>query len=213
MGMRYNKSMFIYRLTNTITGLSYVGQTRCAVHKRAINHKAQANSPKAKSQTPMYRAIRKHGWDAFTVETLETLEPGSSQEDLNAAETLWIARAGTLSPAGYNLTSGGGAGHVFSDASKARMSASSRRDQLSGETRRRMSEGSTGKRHTQATRAKMASQRTGEQNGNGKLTWDDVREIRRLAAETNRTPWSIAQEFAITKVTVGHIVRRKTWIE
>lgn len=45
-----------------------------------------------------------------------------------------------------------------------------------------------------------------------KLTWDDVAEIRRLAALENRPTWAqIAEQFNTTVSNVSHIVRRKRW--
>ena len=51
------------------------------------------------------RALRKHGWANVSVRWIGTFPV----EALNAAEQHWIAELGTLSPAGYNLTSGGDA--------------------------------------------------------------------------------------------------------
>ena len=50
----------------------------------------------------------------------------------------------------------------------------------------------------------------GEKNGSAKITGQDVIEIRqRCAAGESRK--AIAKEFAITDISVGNIVRRKTW--
>ena len=50
----------------------------------------------------------------------------------------------------------------------------------------------------------------GEDNKVSKLRDDDVREIRRLAAEGN-TSQSIADRFGVTRGCIGFIVQRKTW--
>lgn len=46
-----------------------------------------------------------------------------------------------------------------------------------------------------------------------KLTWAKVREIRMARKELNITMPTLAKEFGVTRQTIGHIVRRKTWIE
>lgn len=53
--------------------------------------------------------------------------------------------------------------------------------------------------------------RRGESHGNAKLSDDDVREIRRLAAESNLTHAEIGAKFGITNKNVGYIVRRQAW--
>jgi hypothetical protein len=46
---------------------------------------------------------------------------------------------------------------------------------------------------------------------NAKLSEDNVREIRRLAAETDLTQKAIGEKFGITQGTVWNIINRKTW--
>ncbi len=50
----------------------------------------------------------------------------------------------------------------------------------------------------------------GESHGNAKITEDDVREIRRLAAD-GITQREIAKRFNLTHPNVGYIVRRTAW--
>ncbi len=47
----------------------------------------------------------------------------------------------------------------------------------------------------------------------GKLTWEVVREIRAEFATGNYTKAALALRYGVTDVTVGHIVRGKTWKE
>ena len=87
----------IYRLTNLVTGKTYIGKT---VHfkRRMYEHKHY------KSQTYLHNSIRKHGWDKFKKEILIDDVP---EEDLSNLEISYIEVENTMVPHGYNLTVGG----------------------------------------------------------------------------------------------------------
>jgi len=93
--------MTLYKLTNTVTGMSYIGATTRAVNLRMGDHRAQA---KRGLPHPLADAIRTYGWSAFAVVILGTF---SSLADLHAAERAGIAAANTMVPHGYNRASGG----------------------------------------------------------------------------------------------------------
>lgn len=101
----------IYCLKNCVTGKQYVGQSR-NIKLRLAQHS------KGKEVFAVGRAIAKHGWAAFSVEVLEECEP----ESLNQRETHWIETLRTMSPAGYNLRTGGGQAAKFSDDVRAHIS-------------------------------------------------------------------------------------------
>ncbi|MAJ58657.1 MAG: hypothetical protein CL936_00930 [Deltaproteobacteria bacterium] len=87
----------VYRLTNLVTGKTYIGKT---VHfkRRMYEHKHY------KSNTYLSRSINKHGWDKFKKEILIDDVP---EEDLSNLEISYIKVENTLAPNGYNLTLGG----------------------------------------------------------------------------------------------------------
>lgn len=92
----------IYKLT--CAGRSYVGQTRDTKMKRgrlyAYGVMGRWNDHvSCVSGTPLGLAIQEHGPDAFTVETLEA---GVAEENLDEREAHWIAELNTLVPHGYN---------------------------------------------------------------------------------------------------------------
>lgn len=102
----------IYCLTNTINGKRYVGQSvdiigRWKQHAKALD------------KIGLGGAVAKHGWAAFTAEVLERCEP----ELMNERECYWIAKLGTTSPSGYNLTTGGSLRKAFTDDARAFISA------------------------------------------------------------------------------------------
>lgn len=91
----------VYVVTNTVNGKQYVGQTTQALAKRWAGHTSRSN----KQCRALWNAIQKYGAGAFT---LATVDSGTDKDDLDAKETEWVSRLGTVSPAGYNLTTGGG---------------------------------------------------------------------------------------------------------
>ena len=95
----------IYRLTNTVTGKSYIGQT-IDYKQRMSHHQSDAkNSYKNRRRSYIMNSISKHGWDNFTKDILIKDVPA---EDLNNLEISYIATENTMTPHGYNLTLGGG---------------------------------------------------------------------------------------------------------
>ena len=104
----------IYKITCTISGKIYVGQTRQKLGTRISQHKCDSKKAKAGIDA----AIRKYGWGNFTVEIVETC----TLEKLNEREKYWIAELDCRAPHGYNLTDGGDTSTSMSEESRARMS-------------------------------------------------------------------------------------------
>lgn len=72
----------VYRVTCSATGDTYIGQTRSTVARRWGCHVSSARSYPWKV-TPLLEAIRAHGFEAFTVETLAA---ASTRAGLDALE-------------------------------------------------------------------------------------------------------------------------------
>ncbi len=104
-----NKQIFgcIYRLTNLITLLCYIGQTD-DFKRRMRQHKNSSDI----HNSYVDRSIRKHGWHNFKVEIIIDDVP---EEDLDNLEISYIDVEDTMRPNGYNLTKGGGGirGYIF----------------------------------------------------------------------------------------------------
>ena len=95
----------IYKITNTINGKSYIGQTCQKVEDRWNEHKRGKTS----KNSPLKRAIEKYGWDNFTKEVIETIE---TLEEALDREIYWIDYYKTCvlvhgKDCGYNLSRGG----------------------------------------------------------------------------------------------------------
>lgn len=54
---------------------------------------------------------------------------------------------------------------------------------------------------------------TGERSGSARLTWEKVREIRKLAAAGTHTRTQLAEMFDVTIPTIRAVVINKSWIE
>ena len=90
----------IYKITNTGTGMSYVGQS-VNIADRWKNH-IKAGLGIDTPNNKLYKAMQEYGVENFTFEILELC----SREQLNDKEKYWIAFYETDS-FGYNLTKGG----------------------------------------------------------------------------------------------------------
>ena len=92
---------FIYKITNTINGKSYIGQTIQNVKERFYQHCATKCS-KAVSNMAIHIAIKKYGKSNFTVEVIEEIDSAN----LNDRERYWIKYYNSYNN-GYNSTKGG----------------------------------------------------------------------------------------------------------
>lgn len=172
--------MFIYCAVNDINGKLYVGKTGQPVARRMAAHRTEAFGNTWRSNSIFHRAIRKYGFDAFSVIVLGTAE---TQQELSELEKHFIRVLKTRSPRGYNLTEGGEGlvGYKPTPETIARMSAAQRGKRLSPETiarrsaairgqkrsvetRARMSLASRGRKHTPEACAKMAAAKRGKKH-------------------------------------------------
>jgi group I intron endonuclease len=95
--------MIIYKIINTSTKDFYIGKTTKTLKERFYQHKYNAYNKK--SQTHIHRAIRKYGYENFTIEKIDEAE---NLIELNQKEILYIKN---FSPT-YNMTKGGDGGDV-----------------------------------------------------------------------------------------------------
>lgn len=122
----------IYCHTNRVSGKRYVGQTVDTMEGRWREHLSAA---KANRGSPaLGAAIRKYGADVFDHRVLEIV---STQDEVDLAETRWIAQLSSRSPDGYNIASGGGGPGYHHEDTKRRISAaaSERLKQMAPEER------------------------------------------------------------------------------
>lgn len=106
------KLYIIYKFTSP-SGKGYIGQT-CNLKQRITQHKKKCSHCSAFSNS-----IEKYGFDNFT---LDILDENLTIEEANNKEQDYIKEYNTLSPNGYNLTTGG-LNHTFSDETKEKIRA------------------------------------------------------------------------------------------
>ena len=88
----------IYKITNTVNGKCYVGQSRDIEARWAKHLSAYKSSP----EWELYRAFKKYGIAAFSFEVVEEC----TIEELNEREIYWITQYDSFNN-GYNMTLGG----------------------------------------------------------------------------------------------------------
>lgn len=111
----YKEPMLIYKLTNTVNGKIYIGQTTLPFNSRWSGHTAPSSK-----RTLIDRAIKKYGKEKFLVE----VELWNTLEELNVREVELIKQLDSCNrKIGYNLALGG-KNTLFSDESKLKMSIS-----------------------------------------------------------------------------------------
>lgn len=93
--------MIIYKATNKINGMIYIGQTLQPLHRRWRDHCRGDKQPEGY----LHRAIAKYGAENFTIEHIDT---AATLTELNIKEEAYIKAFNCLSPHGYNLLPGGG---------------------------------------------------------------------------------------------------------
>lgn len=91
----------IYKYTNLINGMVYIGQTKQTLEQRDYKHQTQLND-----NTYFHRALRKYGRENFSLELIEDNIP---YEALNEKEKYYINYFDSFYTTGngYNLTQGG----------------------------------------------------------------------------------------------------------
>ncbi len=93
--------MIIYKITNTITNLSYIGYTKQNLNIRWQQHYRQAL--KESKNRKFYNAIRKYGIDVWETEIIDTAIDGIEAKN---KETSYIKQYNSYY-VGYNSTLGG----------------------------------------------------------------------------------------------------------
>ena len=87
-------------VTNSINGMSYIGQTTESLRSRENRHYKRMKN----SNLKFYNALKKYGKNVFIWRILKRC---STKDELNKQEKLTIFHYKTKHPNGYNLTDGG----------------------------------------------------------------------------------------------------------
>jgi DNA-directed RNA polymerase specialized sigma subunit len=90
--------MFIYKITDTESGKSYIGKTVRTVEERFEEHKKNHYLFKSIYKKDQYRLA------------IEVVDQASTEEELNLLEKRYIKEFNTIAPKGFNLCEGGNGG-------------------------------------------------------------------------------------------------------
>ena len=99
------KKYYIYKATNILNGMSYIGQSVHPEERFQQHHTDRRNK-----NSIFHRAIDKYGSDSFKWEILVKVD---GKESANKAEKHFIERENTYKPNGYNMTKGGDGGSMW----------------------------------------------------------------------------------------------------
>lgn len=150
--------MIVYLVENRLNGKRYAGKTVKTFAQRWGQHLYHAKRNSYPSNH-FYRALRKHGADAFHL----LLEIHCNESGILDDVERWVIAALSLKDEGYNRTDGGEgtSGLIHTPLARARMSAAQVGNKKclgrkhSSETIAKMSAIKTGKKHSLAARSKM----------------------------------------------------------
>ena len=145
----------IYKITNTLNGKAYIGQTIHDAEKTRIRQHFSGHGNKY-----IKEAIEEYGIDVFT---FEILHDGIIPELLKSFEKEAIAKFNCVHPNGYNENRGGSG--VCSHSEEARRKISKNNPAKRPEVRRKKSEAQKGrKKHSDQSRRKISEAKKGENN-------------------------------------------------
>ena len=196
----------------------YVGQTFRGFEERKKQHKRSMN----KEDYPVYRAMRKYGWDNLKWEIVDTAK---SIEELYEKERYWISKyrsyVGFFNSQGYNANLGGGRNAVFGPLNDKEL------EEFGNDYRAGMSKDDLQKKykieHRWTLNSIYAGRQWNEFTGipkrdfsiypkNTKVTSDEVDDILDKFQEIGRCE-IIAKELNIHTRVVTEIVKGKKWNE
>lgn len=96
--------MLIYKITNTVNGKVYIGQTKKTLEQRIKGHRNTFVSGRASYH--LYLSMRKYGWEQFQFEVID--ESAKNSEELDRLESYYIQKYDSMnSDKGYNMHLGG----------------------------------------------------------------------------------------------------------
>lgn len=150
--------MYIYKITNTVNGKCYIGQTRCRRSSDRIRKHQLELRKGIHANEHLQRSWTKYGSDSFT---FEVIARAYDLTELDLLEIAWISELRSMNPEfGYNKESGGNRQKIMSKETRSKISKALTGRPVSDETRVKISEsnkiGRRGIFHSEETRRKMS---------------------------------------------------------
>lgn len=173
--------MVIYKTTNLLNGMIYVG-------------KDLKNNPKyLGSGLLLLKAIKKYGKENFKKEILEVC---STKEILNEKEKFWIETLQARNrEIGYNIAEGGHGGLTYDEETKKKISEQMKNRIVSEETKEKLSKSRKGIfKHTEETKEKLSKSHKGK-----KLSKEHIEKIKEFSKNSKKSEKFIEQQGLIQK--------------
>lgn len=162
----------VYIITNTINGKQYVGQST-GIRKRFTRHKRAARTKMVRECFYLHNSIAKHGVENFKFEVLLYAD---DREYMNLMEQRCITGYNTMSPAGYNLDTGGGVSRTVAESTREKMRnrvAWNKGVPLSEEVKLKMSIAMAGRPSPQKGKPRTAAQKLKQSMAmKGRTAWN-----------------------------------------
>ena len=165
----------------------YIGKT-VNLKRRFKTHKL------AKGGKILYQAIRKYGWDNFLKVIIEVFDDDVSNEYIFEREIYWIAKHGTMTPNGYNNTTGGEgcSGYKHTKEAKEQISTAKKDWHINNSDPEYRENVKRGQRQYRATLSKEQLQKHSFQKGHtinlGRKQSEETKEKRRRTHLARITP-------------------------
>jgi len=188
----------IYQIKNKINNKFYIGSTN-NIKKRWNNHRSKLRNGKHENAY-LQQAWNKYGENTFEFIVLEEVNDNNriEREIYYLNETKCYERS-----IGYNFdknpTDKSGSKNPF--YGKKHSQEVKQKIKIAANNR------------TEETNKRISDSRKGEKSNTAKLTWEQVREIRKLYANSNETYRSLGKKYNVTKGTIQAILEKKSWKE
>ena len=185
---------YIYKITNTVNGKCYIGQTFHAVEKRWHAHKTGRGSK------AVYKAIQMCGLEAFT---FEVLHDGITDRDVLNVLEIALIKAHDSYRNGYNRHTGGQDEYRYSDAWKHTEEICHLYHEELTSMQRIAEQFSTTKNTILAILEANGIERRDKSHA-----WDHAQEICHLYTKENKSTLAIADLFGVADKTINKILRK-----
>lgn len=153
----------IYLLRNLINGKIYIGKS-VNIKNRMRQHSKPEIYCKNKTNSLIVRAIKKYGFENFSIEILQIFQGDSKKQEIIEAEIFWIEKLKSNDrEIGYNLLLGGTdwTGHYHSDETKQLLAEKAK------ERYKEEDNPMFGKKHTDESKKKISQTRKQNKVGAG----------------------------------------------
>ena len=204
----------IYQIRNTIDNKVYIGSSKDFT-RRWREHRSDLRGNRHHSQY-LQNSWNKYGEDNFKFESIFVV---FDKDKLIDVEQIFLDN---LHPE-YNTTYDARVpvnGMEISDETRKKLSKlqTGKNNSFYGkkhteESKRKISAWSSKQKWTSKRKVNFSKIRMGENNKFAKLTWDKVREIRKLYKTGKYTHNDIGKMFEVHRATISYITLNKTWKE